>query len=237
MRKFKVRIYVDVREERSSIPRLLEKEGVLVIRRKLDVGDYLVSENSVVERKSVGDFASSLFDGRLFDQARRLNETYDNIYYVIEGNIKKLAYRWSSRLKQFSSAMVTLATVFDAKILWSSNEENTAYILLALAKNLQASGERTHIIIHKKPKLSSIGEWQFYIVQSFPGIGPKLAESVLNEFKTLERFCTASITELSRVPGLGERKAELIKKILKISFRPSVTKKLYNLEDFIGKKD
>jgi len=235
MRELKVRIYVDVREERSSIPKILEKEGALVIRRRLDVGDYLVSEDSVVERKSVGDFASSLFDGRLFDQAKRLREVYNNVYYIIEGNIKKIVYRWSNRLKQFSSAMTTLATVFDAKILWSVNEENTAYIILSLAKNLQSHEGRTHIVIHKKPRLSSIEEWQLYVVQSFPGIGPRLAESILNEFKTVERFCNASLTELSRISGLGEKRAELIKRVLKTPFKPLTNKKRQSLEDFLNK--
>ncbi len=235
MKELKVRIYVDVREERSSIPKILEKEGALVIRRRLDVGDYLVSEDSVVERKSVGDFASSLFDGRLFDQAKRLREVYNNVYYIIEGNIKKIVYRWNNRLKQFSSAMITLATVFDAKILWSVNEENTAYIILALARNLQSHEGRTHIVIHKKPRLSSIEEWQLYVVQSFPGIGPRLAESILNEFKTVEKFCNASLTELSRISGLGERRAELIKRILKTPFKPLVNKKRQSLEDFLNK--
>jgi ERCC4-type nuclease len=58
LKEGRVRIYVDVREERSNIPRLLEEEGILVVRKRLDVGDYLVSEDSVVERKSVNDLAS-----------------------------------------------------------------------------------------------------------------------------------------------------------------------------------
>jgi DNA excision repair protein ERCC-4 len=239
LKERKVRVYVDIREEKSNIPKLLEKEGILVIRRKLDVGDYLVSEDSVVERKTVYDFASSLFDGRLFDQARRLKETYENIYYVIEGSLKSLEYRWGDRFKQLSAALVTLSVDFDAKILWSVDESNTAYLIASLAKSLQCSEGRVGIVLHKKPRLSSIEEWQLYILQSFPGVGPKLALAILNEFGSLERFCTASFTELSRVPGLGEKRAELIKRLLKAPFRKAKHRRSYSLSDFIdlGEKE
>ncbi len=235
MKNYKVRVYADIREERSNIPKLLENEGILVIRRRLDIGDYLVSENVVVERKSVTDFVSSLFDGRLFDQARRLRETYDNVYYIVEGNIKKIAYFWSNRYKQISAALVTLTTNFDAKILWSIDENNTAYLIASLARELQGPEGKTRIVLHKKPKLSTIEEWQLYILQSFPGIGPKLAINILDKFKTLEKFCTASFTELSRIPGLGEKKADKIKRILKAPFKGLYTKRTQSLEDFMNK--
>ena len=48
---------------------------MMVNYRVLDVADYLVQDYAI-ERKSVRDFVSSLFSGRLFDQAYRLGEAF-----------------------------------------------------------------------------------------------------------------------------------------------------------------
>ena len=61
------RIVIDDRERKSGIPELIKKIGINVEIKTLQVGDYIVSPETVVERKSIQDFMSSIFDGRLFD--------------------------------------------------------------------------------------------------------------------------------------------------------------------------
>ncbi|ESQ26267.1 MAG: hypothetical protein OSP8Acid_05480 [uncultured Acidilobus sp. OSP8] len=56
----KARVYADVREEASGLPSLLEQLGVLVVRKQLSEGDYVIPEDTVIERKSASDFISSL---------------------------------------------------------------------------------------------------------------------------------------------------------------------------------
>ncbi len=225
-------IYADIREEKSGIPSLLEREGLLVVRKQLDIGDYVISDKIVVERKTATDFAHSLFDGRLFDQASRMSEAFPIIVYVVEGNPFRLR-RYRSRLTQLTSAMVALAVDFNAKILFSEGPSHSATIIGSLAR--RANTVRKPVTLHKKPKLSSIREWQLYIVESFPGIGAKTAERVLEHFGTIERFVNASIVELSRVPGIGEKRAELIKTILKTPYKPGTGKKRGGtIEDFLS---
>ena len=71
-----LRIIIDERERKSGIPKLLQKIGINVEVKRLPLGDYIVSHETVVERKSVSDFISSIFDGRLFDQCNRLKEHF-----------------------------------------------------------------------------------------------------------------------------------------------------------------
>jgi len=66
-----LRMVIDERERKSGIPDLLKQVGVKVEMTNLPVGDYIVAPETVVERKSVHDFISSVFDGRLFDQCNR----------------------------------------------------------------------------------------------------------------------------------------------------------------------
>ncbi len=225
-------VYVDIREEKSGIPSLLEALGVTVVRKQLPLGDYLVSGDIVIERKSAPDFAKSLFDGRLFEQAGRLADSYPLVIYIVEGDPFRLR-RYRSRHKQLTAALVTLTLDYGARIIYSEGEEHTAQIIASIARRA-ASGKRKGAVIHKKPKLSSTREWQLYIVQSFPGIGPKTAEKILEHFGTIEAFVNASMAELAKIPGVGEKKAETIKRILKAKYSPEAGRKPKStLEDFV----
>ncbi len=209
-------IYADYREEKSGIPRLIEESGLRVVRKNLSIGDYVISNEIVVERKSAYDFVHSLFDGRLFDQARRLREAYGSAIIIIEGNPVRLR-RYRKMTKQIYAAISSLLVDYDIKIIYSDNVEHTAIIIESLARRLLKS-RRTAVVLHKKPKLETIQEQQLYIIQSFPSIGAKTAEKILEYFGSLREFCNASISDLSRVEGIGAKKAEQIYKILNSSY-------------------
>ncbi len=212
-----VRVYADVREEKSGVPESLRDMGAVVIVRSLPMGDYLVSDDYVIERKSVQDFVKSIYDGRLFDQASRLSENYTNVVYIIEGD-PDLAFHDRSRARQVTAAMVALTVDYGARFLWSLKPSQTAETIFYLARRVQVDRGHARVVIHKKPRLSSVNEWQLYVLQSFPGVGPKTAEAILERFGSIEDFCKATLAELSTVTGLGERKAEAIKRILKARY-------------------
>jgi DNA excision repair protein ERCC-4 len=233
--KAKVRIYADVREDQSGIPSLLEASGILVIRKSLPIGDYVVSEDAVIERKTAGDFLKSLFDGRLFDQASRAVEAYDNLLYVIEGNPWRIARRMN-RERQYYSALITLAVDYNAKVIYSGGPRDSAFIIESIARRVAERREgRTSPVLKGKPKSASIRDWQVYILQAFPGVGAKTAAKIMERFQTIERFCRASVAELSQVEGLGEKRAEEIKKLLITPFSPKNRRrerKTGTLEDY-----
>ena len=58
---------------------------------------------------------------------------------------------------------------------------------------------------------------QLYVLTSLPGIGSKLATRLLDKFHSPTNVLNASIAELARVPGLGNMRAEKIRKILDTS--------------------
>ncbi len=213
----RARVYADVREEPSGVPSLLERLGVVVIRKQLAVGDYIIPEGTVIERKASSDFVSSLFDGRLFEQSSRLTADYTDVYYVIEGDFYRELRLWPSRRRQILGALATLVASYNVKLLWSPSKEETAELIAALASRPEGY-QAGPVVINKKPRLGSIREWQLYILQSFPGIGAKTAERILQRFGSLEAFFNASLAELASVEGVGEAKASRIKEIIKATF-------------------
>ena len=58
-------VIVDMREFRSSLPSLLHASGLLVLPVTLTVGDYILTPDMCVERKSIPDLVSSFNSGRL----------------------------------------------------------------------------------------------------------------------------------------------------------------------------
>ena len=85
-----LRIVVDERERKSGIPDLLKSVGLNVEMKTLPIGDYIVAPETIVERKSIRDLLSSIFDGRLFDQCTRLKENFEFPIVLMEGNVDEI---------------------------------------------------------------------------------------------------------------------------------------------------
>lgn len=226
-----VRVYVDERERSSFVPRMLTKLGVYVVFKQLSVGDYLVSEDTVIERKTVEDLVRSVFDGRLFDQAKRISEVYATPILLVEGDVS-LVSRVTSRRKQVTSALMSIMLDYGFKVVYTKSQEETAEVIAFIARKLQQP-RPTRIVIHKKPKLSTIDEWQLYIVQSLPYVGPKTAYRLLSRFGSVEKVFTASAAELSRIEGIGESKARMIVRVLKTPFMREQGGKRVSLQEFV----
>ena len=58
-------VIVDMREFRSTLPSLLHAAKMLVIPATLTVGDYILTPDICVERKSIPDLVQSFTSGRL----------------------------------------------------------------------------------------------------------------------------------------------------------------------------
>lgn len=59
------KVIVDMREFRSTLPSLLHASHLLVIPATLTVGDYILTPDMCVERKSIPDLVQSFSSGRL----------------------------------------------------------------------------------------------------------------------------------------------------------------------------
>ncbi len=210
------RVYVDTREYQSPVPEKLARLGVIVVKKELDVGDYLVSESIVVERKTVEDLMRSVYDGRLFEQGRRLGETYSMPILLVEGD-PSLIYSKTSRHKQVAAALLAVSLDYGVIPVYSRDPSETAELIAWLAKRAQEE-KRERIVIRRKPRLSGLAEWQLYLVQGLPYVGPKLAIRLLRRFKTPQAIFNAGFSELSRVSGIGEKRATFILKVLRTPY-------------------
>ena len=208
------RVIVDARE-RSSVPAHLKKLGLTIDSRTIDEGDYIVAEYAI-ERKTVKDFLSSLYSGRLFDQAYRLGQAYKFPLMIVEGDLHSVL-RESRNPKAFWGALVVLSFGYGLRIFFTGNTEETADLIAILSKHPPKPRSRPAVVV-KKPKLSDVREGQIVLLQGLPGIGVQLAEQLLERFGNLRRIFLATESELHHRGGLGKAKSARIVSLLNASY-------------------
>ncbi len=205
-----LRIIVDERERKSGIPELLKSVGLNVEMKTLPIGDYIVAPETVVERKSIRDLMSSVFDGRLFDQCSRLKEHFEFPILLVEGNVDEIEDITDNPLI-FYGAMSTVAIDFKIPIIPTPNATHTAKLLVSLCSRKDTPKGP---YLKKIKKSSDLQKQQLSILCSLPGIGEKFAVRMLEKFGTPFKAFTATTIELAKVEGLGEARAKKIKKVL-----------------------
>jgi DNA excision repair protein ERCC-4 len=205
-----LRIVVDEREKKSGIPDLLKGTGINLEIKTLPVGDYIVAPETVVERKTVSDLISSIFDGRLFDQCHRLKEHYQFPILIIEGDIDEIEELTENPLV-FYGAISSIAIDFKIPVIPTPNAIHTSKLLISMCSRKDASKGP---FIKKIRKSNDLQKQQLSMLCSLPGVGEKTAIRMLEKFGTPLRVLSSSIIELSKVSGLGEARAKNIKKVL-----------------------
>ena len=204
------RIVVDEREKKSGIPDLLKATGINVEMKMLPVGDYIVAPETIVERKTIRDMMSSIFDGRLFDQCQRLKEHYQFPILIIEGDIDEIEELTENPLV-FYGAISSIAIDFKIPVIPTPNATHTSKLLISMCSRKDASKGP---FIKKIRKSNDLQKQQLSMLCSLPGVGEKTAIRMLEKFGTPLRVLSSSIIELSKVSGLGEARAKNIKKVL-----------------------
>jgi DNA excision repair protein ERCC-4 len=79
-----MQVVVDVREFGSSLPCVIHQQGIKILPVTLEVGDYILSPDMCVERKSIADLFSSFSSGRLYHQVETMTRYYRLPVLLIE---------------------------------------------------------------------------------------------------------------------------------------------------------
>lgn len=78
------RVIVDMREFRSELPCLIHRRGIEVVPVTITIGDYILTPEICVERKSISDLIGSLNSGRLYNQCVQMQRHYARPILLIE---------------------------------------------------------------------------------------------------------------------------------------------------------
>jgi Fanconi anemia group M protein len=209
-----VEVVIDQRELDAAIARdLSTREGVETRLETLAVGDYVCSDRVVVERKTVGDFLSTLTGGdrSLFEQVGDAARHYGRPVVIIEG--EELYSRRNVHPKAINGALASLAVDFGASVLQTADEAETADLLEVLATREQET-ERREVSVHGEKQSKTLTEQQEYVVASVAEVGPVTARSLLAELGSVEAVMTADEEALMEAEGVGKVTARRIREVV-----------------------
>ena len=214
----RIAVIVDDRESKSEVIKFLsETKNVSVDIKRLSLGDYLVDNRLVFERKTLNDFALSIIDGRLFSQAIRLVSSKYNSVLILEGTGKELT-ETGIRREAMQGALITVSIVLGVPVLRSKSPYESAHLILYTARQVKSFARGAVQRHGSRPKGKR--KKQLFILQGLPGVGSERAARLLNEFGSVEAVITATSEELQSVEGIGENIAERIKWVIREELQP-----------------
>jgi len=210
------RVVADERERASGVPEELSKLNVRVYFSRLPVADYVLNPELAVERKSVKDLVSSVYDSRLFYQAAKLSAAYAKPFLLVEGDSKEVE-SLAKNLKSFYGAIANVTLAYGLRVLYTANPKVTATAIAELLGHARAK-PLAKMPSELPPKAKSVPQQQLYLVSAMPGIGRKLAEKLLSKYGTPRRVMGLTAGELAMTQGIGWKKAERIRNMMDATF-------------------
>lgn len=215
----KPQVIVDSRESSSRIPKLLKRHGAQLISKELEVGDYILSNRLVVERKTYSDFVGSIIDGRLFQPsspgqysqlARLAQQELPLILIQLESEMIERQIHVNSLMGAISSIILD----FRIPIVFTQSDSETAALLYQLAKREQRGTTSEISLPTTSKKEQNIREIQMFMLATIPGINKTKAKNLLDKFHTINAIASADLEELIAVPQIGKKLAIRVQAVL-----------------------
>jgi ERCC4-type nuclease len=207
-----LRIVADDRERESGIPCILDGfPDVELAVSRLPLGDYLVDDKLLFERKTLQDLIHSIKDGRLFSQAARLAASDFQAIIILEGTSSDISGS-KMRREAIQGALIHVSVVLGIPLLRSISPQETASLIVGTVRQVNnvANGMVTRHGTSPKGKRRR----QLLILQGLPGIGKKRSKLLLEKFETIENVVEATYEELRAIDGIGDNIADEIRHVL-----------------------
>lgn len=203
-----VKVVVDVREFRSALPSMLHREAMVVQPVTLEVGDYILTPEICVERKSISDLFGSLNSGRLFNQAENMKRFYKLPVLLIEfapGKAFSLLDPSEIGSEISASSIISKLSLlilhFPAlRILWSRSPHATVDLFKAIKKNQDEPDVDAAVAIGNGNPITANGGGDHGETGSEQqGAGRSTGESTAASY-----YNTNAIDVLKKLPGINE---------------------------------
>ena len=203
-----MKVIYDHREGRSSVPAMLDLAGVKIESAQLIVGDYIISDRIVIERKSAADLQASIISGRLFEQIKRMKEAYPVVILLQEGDPDKMHEEsWKGALASALRRGVIILSTKDAV------ESSQWIIRLARLESKPPSKGRG------APKAKDRDRGCEQLTAQIPSISIATAEKLLKKFGSVRALANAEIEQLVQIDGIGQKRAKEIYDLFRHPYR------------------
>jgi Fanconi anemia group M protein len=211
-------IIVDSREANTAakIVKGLAERGANIRTEPLEKGDYILSDECAVERKTVHDFVYTLTRRFLFEQLFKLKEVYPKSLILLEGYLP-IIYKYS-RIQPASvwGALFNLARNGVAIINTASYKETVDFLYVA-ARQEQIIEKRAPTV-HPFKRVDTTADAQIYLIASLPNVGREKALAILKSYQTPLNALINVDDWSETVHGLGPKISSKVKDVLNTPF-------------------
>jgi DNA excision repair protein ERCC-4/Fanconi anemia group M protein len=173
--------------------------GLDVRLTDLPVGDYVLGPGIAIERKGPNDLGASIRDGRIFDQAVRLQSAFPQAVLMIEGEPRGIAEgAWRGAVCRLVEDGFT--------VLHSLDAEDSAAWIIRLAKRARRAAPTTRTDGPRRAPRHPSAQAEV-MLSVVPGISITMARSLLTAYGSLAGVAAAAPQGLLGHPGIGRVRA------------------------------
>ncbi|CAM5143432.1 unnamed protein product [Eretmochelys imbricata] len=206
-------IIVDMREFRSELPSLIHRRGIDIEPVTLEVGDYILTPDICIERKSISDLIGSLNNGRLYSQCISMSRYYKRPILLIEFDPSKsfsLTSRGSLHQEISSNDITSKLTLLTLhfprlRILWCPSPHVTAELFEELKQNRPQPDAAIAMAITADseivPESDKYNPGPQDFLLKIPGVNAKNCHILMNHIKSISELVTLSQDKLSEILG------------------------------------
>lgn len=229
-------VVVDAREINAgnALPMMLHLDGYTIYVRQLAVGDYVLSPEVCIERKSPSDLVQSLANGRLLKQCEFMVSRYRRPCLLIEygdsdafealDDVERSAAKVGGGV---AHKLVTLSLSFpQIKILWSRSPRATVGLFRELQRNQPPPSPDVAAAVE-----SARGAWSeadgvnvaaMELLRRLPGVTPENLWPLARTAKSLARLAELDVETLVEPMG-GRGAARELREFLDSKLSSSAT--------------
>ncbi|KAK1344825.1 hypothetical protein QTO34_013527 [Cnephaeus nilssonii] len=206
-------IVVDMREFRSELPSLIHRRGIDIEPVTLEVGDYILTPEMCVERKSISDLIGSLNNGRLYSQCVSMSRYYKRPVLLIEFDpskpfslIARGAFHQEISSNDISSKLTLLTLHFPKlRILWCPSPHATAELFEELKQNKPQPDAATAMAVTADsgtlPESEKYNPGPQDFLLKMPGVNAKNCRSLMSHVKNIAELASLSQDKLTSILG------------------------------------
>jgi ERCC4-type nuclease len=203
-------IHCDFRERAGGVPDLLAKAGCQLDFVQLPVGDYIIAERILVERKSASDLDVSIKNRRLFEQMARASRSYEKVILIVEAG-------WGSlpAIGRVGALARVLREHANVSIVQVADRNELAMWIVRLDKQEtgQVSPGRSVLDPTLRKRRLSDDQLRERMLAHLPGVGAKAARALLDAHGSIANLAALDIKQLRKVEGIGKVRAQRVYEI------------------------
>jgi len=188
-------IYIDSSEKTNRIREMFARQDKFPVEIiHLELAD-LVFDSIAVERKGASDFLSSYRRSQFWLNLQSMKECFNNYYLWLDGSEEEFYRAFARAYKNsWESYRGALAKIYEMNIpiIRTTTLEDAIDLFMRLFVNASKSGEKNRIPLEIKKRHLSSRNRRIQSIATIATIGTVTAESLLDQFTTIERLIAAA---------------------------------------------